>query len=145
MTTLDQLQARADRLRDTTTAIRTVAGLLLLAPGAALGGASLLVGLAGAAHLLASWALITAVAMTAPIGAAIWPRRPVARRQSCAEIVADAERRAVGAREAVAAQATEVERLQKVVDAKWRWIQTAITLGGIALALGAAAVVTQTH
>jgi hypothetical protein len=145
VTTLEELQRRADRLRDTTTVIRTVAGLLLLAPGFALAGAGLLGGLDGAAKTLAEWALITAVAMAAPIGAAIWPRRPDARRETRAEIIADAERRAVATPAAVEAQAAEVERLQEIVDAKWGWVQVAIVFGAIALALAAAAVIAQAY
>lgn len=116
--TPDDLQHRIDALREDTRHADTKASLLLLAPGGALAGAGLLGGLVGSAHTLASMALIVAVAMAAPIGAAIWPRR-----------------RSHGA------PASEADRLEAIVDAKWRWLRTAIGLGGLALALAAVAVV----
>jgi hypothetical protein len=141
MTTTDELQRRIDSLRGTTADIRTIAGLLLLAPGGALAGAGLLNNLQGTAHTLGSWALITAVSIAAPIGAAIAPRRPATKRQTRAEIITAAEQRAGGAPAALEQQAAEIERLQAVVDAKWRWIGVALGLGAAALALAGAAVI----
>lgn len=63
--------------------------------------------------------MIVAVAMAAPIGAAIWPR-------------------------SLKASLGEIERLQHIVETKLRWIRTAIGLGGLALALAGAAVITAT-
>lgn len=140
-TPTEQLQRRIDSLRGTTADIRTIAGLLLLAPGGALAGAGLLNTLHGAAHTLGSWALITAVAIAAPIGAAIAPRRPAARRQTCAEIIAAAEQQAADAPDALERQAAEIQRLQAIVDVKWRWIGVALTLGALALVLAAAATI----
>ncbi|WP_346266122.1 hypothetical protein, partial [Glycomyces rutgersensis] len=117
MTTPDELQRRIDSLRGTTADIRTIAGLLLLAPGGALAGAGILGSLHGTAHILGSWALITAVSIAAPIGTAIAPRRPATRRQSRAEIITAAEQRAAGASEAIEQQAAEIEQLQDIVDA----------------------------
>lgn len=108
-----------DSLRETTRHADTKASLLLLARGFALAGGSTVASLDGPAALLGSWALITAVAMAAPIGAAIWPR-------------------------SLGGAPDEVERLQGIVRVKFRWIRTAIVLGGIALALAAAAVITGT-
>jgi hypothetical protein len=119
MPTTEELRDQRDSLRETTRHADTKASLLLLAPGAALAGSGITTGLDGPASVLASWALIVAVAMAAPIGAAIWPRSP-------------------------RSTVDEVERLQHIVETKLRWIRVAISLGGLALALAAAAVITAT-
>jgi hypothetical protein len=113
------IRDQRDSLRETTRHADTKASLLLLAPGAALAGSGIITGLHGAAAVLASWALIVAVAMAAPIGAAIWPRSP---------------KPSLG----------EIERLQHIVETKLQWIRIAIGLGGLALALAGAAVITTT-
>jgi len=141
MSSHDILNDRIAALRGTTADVRTIAGLLLLAPGGALAGSGLLAGLHGTARTFAEMALIVAVSITIPIGAAIWPRRPAVRRQSVEQILADASLRADGTRPASEMLASEVQRLQEIVDAKWRWIRVAIGLGGLALVLGASAVI----
>lgn len=141
MTVVDELRAQRDSLRATTNDIRQLGGILLIAPGFALAGAGIVADLTGTTRDLAALAVIAGVAIFAPIGAAIRPMRPMQRRQTREQIRAAAETLAGGGEPAVIKLTVEVERLQQIVDAKWRWIWTAIALGGCALALAAAALI----
>jgi len=145
-TTTDELRSQIASLRETTRHADQKASLLLLAPGGALAASGLLAGLAGEARTLGAWALILAVAMAAPIGAALLPRRPrgLQRRQSRAAIIAAAQQRAAGGATAEAGYAAEVRRLQAILAAKWGWIEVAILLGALALITAAAAVISAT-
>lgn len=139
MTLVDELRAQRDSLRATTTDIRQLGGILLIAPGAALAGAGIVTNLTGTTRGLAALAVIAGVAIFVPIGGAIRPMRPPRRRQAREQIIAGAEVLAAGGRPAAEMLAAEIQRLQKIVDAKWRWIWTAIGLGGCAFALAGAA------
>lgn len=141
LTTVNELRAQRDSLRTTTTDIRQLGGILLIAPGAALAGAGIVNDLTGTPRDLAALAVIAGVAIFAPIGAAVRPMRPPRRRQASDQIIAGAEILAEGGRPAALMLAVEIQRLQRIVDAKWRWIWTAIGLGGCALALAASAVI----
>lgn len=146
-TTTDELCSQITSLRETTRHADQKASLLLLAPGGALAAAGLLTDLTGEARTLGAWALILAVAMAAPIGAALLPRRPrsLQRRQSRAEIIAAAQQRAAGSATTEALHAAEVQRLQAILAAKWGWIELAIFLGALALITAAAAVISATN
>lgn len=76
-----------------------------------------------------------------PWARSIRPMRPPHRRQTRGQIRAAAEVLAAGGRPAAEMLEAEIQRLQQIVDAKWRWIWTAIALGGCALALAAAALI----
>lgn len=141
MTLVDELRAQRDSLRATTADIRQLGGILLIAPGSALAGAGIVTDLTGTTRDLAALAVVAGVAIFAPIGAAIRPMRPPRRRQASDQIIAAAEILAAGGRPAALMLAIEIQRLQRIVDAKWRWIWTAIGLGGSALALAAAALI----
>lgn len=93
------------------------------------------------AEIFDELAVIAGVAIFAPIGAAVRPMRPPSRRQATEQIIAGAEILAEGRHPAALMLAVEIHRLQRIVDAKWRWIWTAIGLGGFALALAASAVI----
>lgn len=140
LTTVDELRAQRDSLRSTTADIRQLGGILLIAPGAALAGAGIVTNLTGTPRDLAALAVAAGVAIFVPIGGAIRPMRPPRRRQTRAQIITGAEVLAGGGRPAAEMLTAEIQRLQKIVDAKWRWIWIAIGLGGCALALAAAAV-----
>jgi hypothetical protein len=141
MTVVDELRAQRDSLRATTSDIRQLGGILLIAPGAALAGAGIVADLTGTTRDLAALAVIAGVAIFAPIGAAVRPMRPPRRRQTTEQILAGAEILAAGGHPTALMLAVEIHRLQRIVDVKWRWIWTAIGLGGCALTLAAAALI----
>jgi hypothetical protein len=141
MTTTDILTSQRDSLRDMTRHADSKASLLLIAPGAALTTMGTVAALTGAAAILATIALVLAVAVIPVIAAAIWPRRPRNALQSVEEIVTAAELAADDEFRAADQLGEEIHRLQRIMRVKWAWTRIALALTVAAVALASIAAV----